>query len=184
MDFLKDIFGTEPLTFDQFAQRCGEKKLNLADLSAGAYVSKDKFTALELERNGLKTRLSEADTKLAGYDPEWKAKAEAAEKEAARKVSEAAFGYKLDTKIAALKGRSATSIKAELGAETLEKLRASQNQDADIDAALTGLQKDKAFLFESAEKPPRFVSGSTGSKDAGVTANDKANDALRGLFGR
>lgn len=184
MDFLKDIFGTEPLTFDQFAQKCSEKKLNLADLSTGAYVSKDKFTALELERNGLKTRLNEADTKLAGYDPEWKSKAEAAEKEAARKISEAAFGFKLDAKIAALKGRSATSIKAELGAETLEKLRESQNQDADVDAALAGLQKEKAFLFESAEKPPRFVAGSTGSRDTGVTAKDKANEALRGFFGQ
>ena len=86
MEFLKELFGTEALTYDQLAKKVTEKKMKLADLSGGAYVGKEKFDALTLERDSLKSRLELADGKLEGYDPEWKAKAEQATMEAEEKI--------------------------------------------------------------------------------------------------
>lgn len=43
MDFLKDVFGEEALTFEQFTGKVTGKGLKLADLSTGGYVDKKKF---------------------------------------------------------------------------------------------------------------------------------------------
>jgi len=44
MDFLKDVFGDKPLTFDDFSKVVSEKGINIADLSTGGYVGKDKYS--------------------------------------------------------------------------------------------------------------------------------------------
>lgn len=86
MEFLKELFSEGPLTYDQLAAKAAEKKMKLADISGGAYVGKDKFDTLLTEKNGLQERLDEANGKLSGYDPEWKAKAEQAQAEAENKI--------------------------------------------------------------------------------------------------
>lgn len=43
MDFLKDLFGEEALTWDQFSKIVTEKGFKLADLSKGDYVSSKKY---------------------------------------------------------------------------------------------------------------------------------------------
>ena len=43
MEFLKELFGNESLTYEQLAAKVAEKKMKLADLSTGAYVGKDKY---------------------------------------------------------------------------------------------------------------------------------------------
>lgn len=43
MDFLKEVFGEESLTFEQFAGKVTSKGLKLADLSTGNYVDKKKY---------------------------------------------------------------------------------------------------------------------------------------------
>lgn len=43
MDFLKELFGEEPLTFEQFSQAVSAKGYKLADLSTGNYVGKHKY---------------------------------------------------------------------------------------------------------------------------------------------
>lgn len=43
MDFLKELFGTEALTYEQFAKAVNDKGFKLADLATGNYVSKKKY---------------------------------------------------------------------------------------------------------------------------------------------
>ena len=43
MDFLKDLFGEEALTWEQFSEAVTSKGFKVADLSKGNYVSKKKF---------------------------------------------------------------------------------------------------------------------------------------------
>ena len=49
MEFLKELFGTEALTYGQLAEKVTAKKMKLADLSTGAYVGKEKLGALTVE---------------------------------------------------------------------------------------------------------------------------------------
>lgn len=51
-------------------------------------AAKAPIATLTTEKDDLQTRLTEANKKLEGYDPEWKAKAEQADKDAKAKVAE------------------------------------------------------------------------------------------------
>ena len=81
--------------------------------------------------------------KLDGKDKEWQ-----------DKLDGMAFDGKIKDAITAAKGKSAKAIAALLD---LEALRASKNQDADITAALDGLKKDSAYLFEDPGTPPPYA---------------------------
>ena len=84
--FLKPLFGADgstALNFDQLSAALdAQKEIKIGNLADGSYVAKGKFDALVTERDTLKSSKEEADKKLAGYDPEWKTKADAAQAEA------------------------------------------------------------------------------------------------------
>ena len=128
MEFLKELFGNESLTYEQLAAKVAEKKMKLADLSTGAYVGKDKYETLTADRDGLKQRLEEANGKLEGYDPEWKTKAEQAQTEADAKVNKIRRGYLLKEAAGGIKFSSESAKKAFL---------------SDLEAAELPVQEDK-----------------------------------------
>lgn len=86
MEFLKELFGNEPLTYDQLVDKATEKKMKVVDLSGGEYVGREKLNTIIAERDDLQTRLNEANEMLEGYDPDWKQKAEQAQIEADNKI--------------------------------------------------------------------------------------------------
>ena len=61
------------------------------------------------------------------------------------------FEAQLDNAIQARKGRSAKAIKALLDLDTL---RASRDQEADLQAALDGLAKESGYLFDAGAPRP------------------------------
>ena len=72
MDFLKEVLGEE--LFKQFADKVNayngdesnkDKQIKLANLTAGGYVSKDKYSALETSLNGKQTELDTANGLIA-----------------------------------------------------------------------------------------------------------------------
>lgn len=81
------------------------------------------------------------------------------------------------------KKHKAKDLKAVLPFLDVEKLRASKNQNADVEAAFEQVKKDKAYLFDD-EAAPRVVSYTSGPDSQTDTAKTKANDALRSLFGK
>ena len=68
MDFLKDLYGSEALTFEQLSAKVTEKGLKLADLSTGNYVAKKKYedelSAKETSINDLQEQLKTRDKDL------------------------------------------------------------------------------------------------------------------------
>lgn len=68
MDFLKEIFGEDTLTFDAFVSKVTEKGIKLADLSTGNYVDKKKYedavSTKDTSINELQKQLKERDTDL------------------------------------------------------------------------------------------------------------------------
>ena len=69
MDFLKELFGEEALTFEQLSKKVSEKGLKLADLSTGNYVAKKKYTD-DLESRD--TQISELSCQIATRDNDLK----------------------------------------------------------------------------------------------------------------
>ena len=169
MEFLKELFGTEALTYDQLAEKVTAKKMKLADLSAGAYVGKEKFEALSVEKEGLATRLAEANTKLEGYDPEWKAKAEQAQKDAEAKVAELERRQLLGQQAAALKFSSESARRAFVADLEAKGLPVQDGKLLGFDDFVKEYQAADPGAFASAAKPPVVVRPTDGGAPGPVT---------------
>ena len=97
------------------------KEFNLTDEQVqkimdlhGADLERQKqtITTLTTERDTARTQLADANTKLEGYDPDWKAKAEQAEQKAAAQVSALKADDAAENAAARLKFSSASAKKA------------------------------------------------------------------------
>ncbi len=93
----------------------------------------------------------------------------------AAELAERDFSAMLDTAINAKHGRSVKAVKALLD---MDSLRASKNQQADIDEALDQLAKDSGYLFDDGSTPPPYAGG-TGTQGA----SSDQNAALRSAMG-
>ncbi|WP_306569094.1 phage scaffolding protein [Faecalispora jeddahensis] len=141
----------------------------------------NSVTTLTTDRDGLKTQLETANTKLAGYYPEWKTKVETAEQNAKKQLDELKFSYALNDALKAAKVRDAVSVKAHLKADAL---KLDGKTILGLKEQLETPKADKGFLFGSDEKPPIFSKPTPGSQTGALTDNEKANAALREAFGR
>jgi len=146
------------------------------DLGNGVKLSKEQIDGIMAENgkdieatkgkyvdyDALKTQLTEANTTIEGFKKldiegikkaadDWKTKAEKAEADAAAKIAEMQFDGLLSSTVTAVKGKNAKAIRALLDVDTL---KTSKNQEADIKAALEGLKKENAYLFEAEQVPP------------------------------
>ncbi len=72
-----------------------------------------------------------------------------------REMSELIFSHNLEKAILAAKGRNAKAITALLDIDTL---KASENQQADLEQALKNLKIDCSYLFQT-ETPPPYARG-------------------------
>lgn len=72
-----------------------------------------------------------------------------------REMSDLIFGHNLEKAILSAKGRNAKAITALLD---VDALKTSENQTADLDAALQQLKQDCGYLFQS-ETPPPYARG-------------------------
>ena len=128
-------------------------------------TAQDGLKAFEgVDVNDLKSQISKLTKDLQDKDA-----AHAAE------LADRDFSAMLDTAISAKHGRSTKAVKAMLD---LDALKASKNQQADIDAALDQLTKDSGYLFDSGETPPGYAGG-TGTKPT----PGGQDAALRAAFG-
>lgn len=161
LEFARELLGdayTEELE-QKLEAKVGELYAPKADLEAATTKADDLQTQL--------TAANETITKFDGLDPEkvkqeiadYKQRAETAEKDRDEKLAASAFEAKLEK---ALTDAKARNPKLARGALDIDALRTSKNQDADIAAAITGMQKSDAYLFGQAETEPAPAAG-TGS---------------------
>ena len=132
--------------------------------------------------SGLNGQLSEANKKLEGYDPEWKAKAAQAQTDAEAKVNEYRFNAALEKAISDSKAKDAVSVKAHLN---MDALKFADGKIIGLDDQLKKIKEEKAYLFETDSALP-YVSGHTGGSDGKATGNknEQANAAFRAVFGK
>lgn len=71
-------------------------------------------------RNGLQAQLSEANGKLEGYDPEWKAKAQQMQQEANQKVEAVRFDYALKAALTAAKAKNPELVAKSINRDALK----------------------------------------------------------------
>lgn len=155
MTILKTLFGSEALTFEQFAEKLnGAENLKLGNLADGKYVDKNKY-------DDLSNQLKAVNEKYADYD-DIKQKLSSAEADGEKKLNE----YKLQVEIAkALSAANAAdevSVKANLNMDNIKF--DTDGKISGLDDQLKQLKADKPFLFKQESKksdPVLNLGGST-----------------------
>ena len=123
-----------------------------------------------IDAAGLQNKISELTTQLNGKDSE---------------IEKIKTDYAFDTSIKeAIRKASGRNEKAIMALLDMDTLKASRNQAADIEKALTELKKDNDYLFQAQKTIPRVVSVTGGINNEAQTTNERANEALRSLFGK
>lgn len=173
----EEVKGIVPgITDEQLAQ--------IMDLH-GADIERQKqiITTLTTERDAARAQLGEANKKLEGYDPEWKSKAEEAQKDADLKVQGLQREYALKEQTAALKFSSESARKAFLADLSAKELPMQDGKLLGLDDFVKTYKEGDPAAFASDEKPPRFSAAATGATGGGASAKDQANAAFRAVFG-
>ena len=136
-EYLKPFFEGGPLSFEQLTEKLdGAEGVKLVNLKDGDYGGKDKFAALEAKVGGLQSQLTEANGKLEGYDPEWKAKAQQMQQEADQKVEAVRFDYALKAALTAAKAKNPEMVAKSINRDALKL----------TDAGLVGLEEQLKAL--------------------------------------
>mgnify|MGYP003290061170 CR=1 FL=1 len=176
MDFLKELFGDKPLTFDQLQEAAKAKGFNVVNAAGGAYVPKADVDHLNGQISSITAQLGEANKKLEGYDPNWKQTAEAAN----AKLQKERMEFALEKGIAEAKPRNTRAVIALLDRE---KLKYADGEIIGLDKQLKELKEneDTAFLFEDTQPVKTGVSHQHGQEGA-PDKKDAANNALRAIF--
>ncbi len=151
---------------------------------------KSKVSTLETERDGLKTQLDEANTQIEGFKEldvdgikaaadEWKQKAEQAEQDAQKQLTELKFNHALESKLAGTKAKDTTIV---AGLLDRDALKLTDDGILGLDEQLSKIKEEKGFLFESEDdKDPKLViGGGTGGSLEG-DANEASLRAAMGL---
>lgn len=195
MEFLKDLFGNEALTYDQFTEKAkgagkDGKGIKLADLSQGQYVAAEKYRCLEVERDTARQQMAEVGEKLKAFDGVDVAalrgeidtlKGDIAKKEAdfTLHLADRDFAAMLDSAILSAKGKNPKAVMALLDTDTL---KSSKNQKEDISAAIKKLAESDAYLFGEADNPTpvKISTGGKHTEPGSISADPFIAGAMKG----
>ena len=159
IDFLKQIFGDEALTFDQLSERVeADASLNIVNIADGAYVPKSDFDAVN-------DQLTEANAKAAQY-ADFDQLLQAAKDEGAAQLAAYKRDVEISRELAAAHVSDEVSVKANLDLNAVklgedEKLTGLSDQ-------LAALKESKPYLFNEPQ-PKLELGGSTpGANSSGA----------------
>lgn len=156
----------------------GLMNLHGADITAKA----NEITALKAEKTTLTEQLNTANSKLEGYDPEWRAKAEQAKTDAASQMAALEKGFALERKAAGLKFSSESARKAFLADAKAQDFVVKDGEVLGFD--------DYVKTFKAADPSailpdgglPGFSASAPGGGRQPANAHEAANAAFRAAF--
>ncbi len=143
------------------------------------------ISTLEAEKGQLEQQLGEANKTLQGYDPEWKAKAEQAQKDAESKVNALRRDFAAKECAAALHFSSESAKRAFLADFAAKELPLQDGKFLGFDDYVKAYRESDPAAFRQEEDntpAPRFSSSTPGVHSEG-TLKDQANAAIRAAFG-
>ena len=135
-------------------------------------LTEAQTTLQEIQQNGQTIEAAQQNAR------NWEQKYNDAVAAHQKELADREFQQKMEGAITGAKGRNAKAIMALLDMDTLKE---SKNQEADIKAALEGLQKDSGYLFGSEETPPAYAAGTGTGAYQGNYSSDSTLRAAMGL---
>lgn len=167
MDYLKEIFGEDALTYDEFTEKVKKSdKVKLANLKDGQYVDKNKFEAKEKEVETLQEQLETANKQIEDFKEmdidaikqaaeDYKTKYETEKANAQKELDNLQFDHEIDKLLISSKARNKKAVKALL---PLDELKESKNRIEDAKRAIEEIKEENDYLFEGEEeKVPQII---------------------------
>jgi hypothetical protein len=137
MDFLKELFGDKPLSFNELSSKVTEKGLKIADLSKGEYVAVAKFNEMKTKHDTLKTQYGELEKSIKGDEgAEAKIKTLTAERDDFKTKFEQSSGELSSLK--SMKTVTDAGIKPEFAGYVASEVGKQVTDTLDFDTALKG----------------------------------------------
>lgn len=152
--------------------------LHGADITAKV----NELATLKAEKTTLESQLSTANSKLEGYDPEWKSKAEQAKTDAAAQVAALEKGYALERKTAGLKFSSESARKAFLADAKAQNFAMKDGEILGFDDYVKTFKASDPSAILPDGGVARFSASATGSSGQPANAHEAANAAFRAAF--
>lgn len=165
MEFLKEVLGEKYEEFKGIIDTYNEnpenkdKKIKLVNLESGGYVSSEKYVTLKTEKEGIEGQLQTAQEKLneledlEGIDVDdmrtkistLKTDIETQKRSYEKEIADLKFDHVLES---ALRKKKAKNAKAAIALLDVDALKQSNNQEADINAAIEKVKEENDFLFD------------------------------------
>ncbi|MCD8357458.1 MAG: phage scaffolding protein [Clostridia bacterium] len=172
-EFLESLFGTpaegeapKAMTYAELeAAIDADEGLQLANLSAGGYVSQADYDTL----NG---QLTEANGKLEGYDPEWKTKMEQAGIDADAKVEGVVKDYAIRLAVDAAGTVDPDVVRLLIKPDDI---KIDDGDVTGISEQLETLRKEKPYLFKDNGGKPYFGGPLGNQKQTGNADQDRVD---------
>lgn len=136
---------------------------------------KQQIATLTTERDTARTHLGEANKKLEGYDPEWRAKAEKAENDAKAQVAELQNDFAAQSAVSGVKFSSESAKKAFLSDLKAKKLPLQEGKLLGFDDYLKSYKESDPGAFAPEKAVPTVTVGSKGQAPA--TSNQSLLDS-------
>lgn len=183
MEFLKEILGDKYPEFEAAIKAYNEdpenkdKQIKLANLGTGEYVSKAKYSSMELERDNYKTQLTTAQDSLKafeGVDVEnlkgeittLSTQLQNKETEFNNKLAEIEYNSNLETFFSSYKFTSELAKKAAIEEFKKKELKMDNGKFLGGEDFMKELKESNPTAFESEEdeKAPKIVKGTNQRK--------------------
>ena len=156
----------------------GIMNLHGADITAKV----NEITTLKAEKTALEGQLTTANSKLEGYDPEWKTKAEQAKTDAANQVAALEKGYALERKTAGLKFSSESAKKAFLAEAKAQNFAMKDGEILGFDDYVKTFKASDPSAILPDGGVARFSASATGTPGQPANEHEAANAAFRAAF--
>lgn len=170
MEFLKELFGGEALTYEQLAEAAKSAKLEIVDVADGGYVRREKLDALTAARDGLAGQLAEATAQMERFEgmdvdgiraaaDEWKAKYEAETAALKEQMAAAEYGFAVREATTGMQFTSDSARKAFTADLTAQKLPLQEGKLLGLDDFVKNYRESDPAAFMPAGGVPTLVLG-------------------------
>lgn len=168
-EYLKDLFGEGSLSFAQFAEKLNASdKVKLINLKDGGYVGKDKFDAMQTERDGLRTQLKTANTTIQSYKDmdidgirravtDWETKYNTDTQALKQQLEAQSYAHTVEGAVSGMKFSSEAAKKAFVADLTAKKLPAQDGKLLGLDDYVKAYKEADPGAFVSDQPAPSFV---------------------------
>lgn len=169
-EYLKEPFGDSALSYAQLVEKLGGAgdRIKLVNLKDGGYVGRDKFEAMQTERDGLKTQLETANTTIQSYRDmdidgirqsaqEWEARYNTDTQALRDKLAAQEYAHTVESAVSGLKFTSAAAKKAFVSDLTARKLTVQDGKLLGLDDFVSAYKQSDPEAFVSDQPAPAFV---------------------------